>query len=104
LVDSGLIERRLGWIFIASATLFFLFFVMVAVGGVGFMGNDWLAGAGYGGEKLSIFLICSSIFLLAFSFYTKNSDLIFFYLCSVLFIPEKLERHGDGVDRRTLVL
>jgi hypothetical protein len=55
LVDSGLVERRLGWIFVASATFFFLFFVMLAAGGVGIMGNDWLAGAGHGGEKLSIF-------------------------------------------------
>jgi hypothetical protein len=49
----------------------------VAAGGVGIMGNDWLAGAGHGGEKLSIFLICSSIFLLAFSFHTRNFDRIF---------------------------
>jgi hypothetical protein len=41
---------------------------MVAAGGVGVMGNDWLAGVGHGEEKLSIFLLCSSIFLLAFSF------------------------------------
>jgi hypothetical protein len=104
LVDSGLVERRLGWIFVASATLFFLFFVMVAADGIGVMGNNWLAGAGHGGEKLSIFLICSSIFLLPFSFHTRNSDHIFFYLCSALFIPKKLERHGDDVDRRTLVI
>jgi hypothetical protein len=77
LVDSGLVERRLGWIFVASTTFFFLFFVMLAAGGVGIMGNDWLAGAGHGGEKLSIFLICFSIFLLAFSFHTRNSDRIF---------------------------
>jgi hypothetical protein len=68
LVDNGLVEHRLGWIFVASSTLFFLFFVMVAAGGVGVMGNDWLAGVGHGEEKLSIFLLCSSIFLLAFSF------------------------------------
>jgi len=77
LVDNGLVECQLGWIFVASATLFFLFFVMVAAGGVGVMGNDWLAGEGHGGEKLSIFLICSSIFLLAFSFHTRNFDRIF---------------------------
>jgi hypothetical protein len=55
LVDNGLVEHRLGWIFVASSTLFFLFFVMVAAGVVGVMGNDWLAGsgrAGHGGEKL----------------------------------------------------
>jgi hypothetical protein len=39
---------------------------MVAAGGVCVMGNDWLAEVGHGGEKLSIFLICSPIFLLAF--------------------------------------
>jgi hypothetical protein len=77
LVDSGLVERRLGWIFVALTTLFFLFVVMVAAGGVCVMGNDWLARVGHGGEKLSIYLICSSIFLLAFSFHMRNSDRIF---------------------------
>jgi hypothetical protein len=58
--------------------LFSSFFVMVAAGGVRVMGNDWLAGAaGHDGEKLSIFLICSSIFLLAFSFHKRNSNHIF---------------------------
>jgi hypothetical protein len=98
LVDGGLVERQLGWIFVASATLFFLIFVMVSAGGVSAMGNDWLAGAWHGGEKLSIFLICSSIFLLTFSFYMRNYDLIF------SIFARSSSFHGDGVDQRTLVL
>jgi hypothetical protein len=34
----------------SSTALFFLFFVTVAIGGVGVMGNDWLAGEGLDGE------------------------------------------------------
>jgi hypothetical protein len=60
--------------------------VMVAAGGVGVMGNDWLAGEGHDGEKLSSFLICSSIFLLTFSFHPRNSDRIFsIFACSSSF-------------------
>jgi hypothetical protein len=40
-IDGGLVERRCGWIFVAPTTLFFLFFVMVAAGGVGVMGGAW---------------------------------------------------------------
>jgi hypothetical protein len=41
------------------------------------MGEDWLTGAEHGGEKLSIIFICSSIFLVNFSFYAMNSDRVF---------------------------
>jgi hypothetical protein len=43
----------------------------------GVMGEDWLTGAEHGGEKLSIILICSSIFLVNFSFHAIDSDRIF---------------------------
>lgn len=75
-INSGLVERRCGWIFVASTTLFFLFFVMVAAGGVGVMGGAWLAGEVLGGEKLSIVFLISSVRLLASSLYVRNSDRI----------------------------
>jgi hypothetical protein len=46
--------------FVASTTLFFLFFVTVAAGEVGVMGKDWLGGEVHGGEELVIILMCSS--------------------------------------------
>jgi hypothetical protein len=62
------------------------FFVTVAVGKVGVMGKDWLALEARGGDKLLIFLICSSLFLVNFSFHARNSDRIFSSLacCSAL--------------------
>jgi hypothetical protein len=72
-----MVERRLGWIFVASATLFFLFFVMVVAVGVSVMGNDWIAGEGHGGEKLSIFLLCSSICLVDLATIARKTDLLF---------------------------
>jgi hypothetical protein len=58
-------------------TYFLPLFVTVAAGGVGVMGKDWLGREGRGGDKLLIFLICSSIFLVNFSFYARNFDRIF---------------------------
>jgi hypothetical protein len=52
---------------------------MVAVGR-GVMGEDWLTEVEHGGEKLSIILICSSIFLVNFSFHAMNSNRIFYIL------------------------
>jgi hypothetical protein len=77
-VDGALMGRRCGWIFVASITLFFLFFVTVVAGGVGVMGGDWLAGEGR-----------SSICLLNLSFHTRKSNRIFssFACCSA---PKKI--------------
>jgi hypothetical protein len=59
-VNIGLVGHWHRWIFGSSTALFFLFFfVMVVVGGVGFMGNDWLAREEHVEDKLLIFLICS---------------------------------------------
>jgi heme/copper-type cytochrome/quinol oxidase subunit 3 len=80
-VDGGLVGRRCGWIFIASTTLFFLFFfVTVAAGEVGVMCEAWLAGEVRGGEKLSILFMIFSICLLASSLYARNSDRNFSHL------------------------
>jgi hypothetical protein len=81
-----LVGCQRGWIFVASTTLFFLFFVTVATGEVGVMGKDWLAGKWRDGDKLLIFLICSSIFFMNFSFHAMNYDRIFSIIacCSTL--------------------
>jgi hypothetical protein len=39
LVDDGLVGHRCGWIFVASTTRFFLFFVTVVAGEIGVMGG-----------------------------------------------------------------
>jgi hypothetical protein len=61
--------------FVASAALFVLLIVSVAISRVGVMGKDWLAGEVHYGEKLSSFFICSSICLvnLAIS-HARKSD------------------------------
>jgi len=86
LVDGCLVGRRCGWIFVASTALFFLFFVMAVADDVGVMSKDWLVGEGRGGNQLLIFLICSSIFLVNFTFHARNPDRIFssFACCSAL--------------------
>jgi hypothetical protein len=65
---------------------------------VGVMGGDSLAEEERGGEKLSIFLICSSIFLVNFSSHARNSDRIFSSLlcCSAL---KKIWKDMVMVDR-----
>jgi hypothetical protein len=45
LINNGFVGGRLGWIFVASATLFFL--LTMAASGVDIMaGKDWLVGGG----------------------------------------------------------
>jgi len=75
-IDGGLVERRCGWIFVTPTALFFLFFVMVAAGGVGVKGRAWLVGEVRGGEKLSILFLISSIRLLTSSLYARKPDRI----------------------------
>jgi cell division protein FtsW (lipid II flippase) len=102
LIDSGLVERRCGWIFVISIALFFLFFVPVATDEVDIMCEAWLAGELRGREKLSILFLISSICLLASSLYVRNSDRSFSHLSRSSSFRKKSGRHGEGVDRRLL--
>jgi hypothetical protein len=73
--------------------------VTVVVGGVGVMGNDWLAGERHGGEKRYIFLLCSSICLVNLASHARKSDLLFCSLVCCSTLKKNWKDMVMGMDR-----